>query len=142
LPHIDCNGLVIVSRDHACFAGLGGRRPGCRGLDGREDREAPEESGEVQHTAYLRRNRGQTEEATEQPGAAPGTDQHREAAGVTKAHLRQVDDQPAEAGPKQAEELLAQGRDAGDVDFASQLGDSDAARSPDGKAQGGTDRGS
>jgi hypothetical protein len=53
---------MIVSRklaaDLTFSAGLGGPRLGCRSLDGGEDREAPEEPGEVQHAAYLRRNRG------------------------------------------------------------------------------------
>jgi hypothetical protein len=136
-----CPGIPAVCGS-AAGAVLGGLRPGYRGLNSGEDREVPVEPGDVQHPAGLRRNRGQAQETAEQPGAARGIDQHREPAGVTKAHPGQVDNKAAGAGPEHAEELVAQGRGAGNVEFAGQLGNGDAVRSLDGKAQAGIGRGS
>ena len=75
----------------------------------------PVQPGAPQYPADLRWDGGQAQEPAEQPGPAAGADQHGEPAGVAEAHPGQVDDQPAGAGPEQAQELLAQAGDTGNV---------------------------
>ncbi len=99
-----------------------------------EDAEMPVKSRDVQFLVDLRRNRGQAQRAAEQPGPPPGADQHGEPAGVTVAHLGQVDDKPTGTAPEQAEKLVAQGRGAGNVEFTAEFRDRGAAHGSAGKA--------
>ena len=96
----------------------------------------------MQNPVGLQRDGCQTQESAQQPGLAAGADQHREPAGVTTAHLGQVDNKPAGAGPEQAQELLTQGRGAGSVEFANKFGDGYAAHGPGGNIQAGLARNS
>jgi hypothetical protein len=83
-------------------------RAGDRGLDRGEDIKLPAQAGDAQDPLYRSRRRGQAQEPAGQPGAAPGTHQHGEAAGVGVTHPGQAGDEPAGGRAEQAGELLAQ----------------------------------
>jgi len=108
---------------HTVRAALVGFLARGRGQDGGEDVQPSVKAGDT-HAQHHRRCGGdQTQDTAEQSGAAAGSDQYGQAAGVAGAHLGQINDETAGVGPEHVEELPAQAGNADDVEFAAELGD-------------------
>jgi hypothetical protein len=119
-------------------AGIGDARAGGRAGGGRHGGEYLElhvQAGQAENGGHGGRGGSQPQDAAEQPGAAPGADQHGQPAGIAEGHPGQVDDNPAGMRPQHAEELLAQRWCARDVEVATYLRDGVTVLAADGKRQ-------
>lgn len=106
-----------------------------RSSDRREDLELPTKTRGAHGRCHLGSHCGQPQRATEQPGTAPGADEHGQARDVDVAYLRQVQDEPAAGWANEATELLTQVLRARDIEDAAENGNNATALAPGGESR-------